>query len=149
MAGQSASNARPSAYRVNSCGTHVSARRLSGSRQISRTGRTGSDTTCGSRSRIISCMHLACGPCITCRPVVAGHHQPGPHRRPGTTGNAATGASCPDLTATAASTQRRCTSVPSAPANSASTAPGSGTRQALPTMAGKPSWLLSVITNPT
>lgn len=80
---------------------------------------------------------------------MADHHQPGPHRRPGTTGNAATGASCSNLTATAASTQRRCTSVPSAPANSASTAPGTGTRQAPDATADKPagalSWLLSMI----
>lgn len=64
-----------------------------------------------------------------------------------------TGASCSNLTATAASAQRRCTGVPSTPANSASTAPGSGTRQARPATAGKlacpPSWLLSMITNST
>ncbi|WP_308372720.1 hypothetical protein [Streptomyces sp. MCA2] len=98
-------------------------------------------------------MHIACEPCMTCRAVVADHHQPGPHRRPGTTGNAATGWSCSKRTATAASVQRRCTSVPSDPANSASTAPGSGTRQALGATAGKPdwalSWLLSKITYST
>jgi hypothetical protein len=44
---------------------------------------------------------------MTCRPVVADRHQqPGPHRRPGTTGNAATGTSCSNRTATAASIQR-------------------------------------------
>lgn len=36
-------------------------------------------------------MRIAAEPCTTCRSVVADHHQPGPHRRPGTAGNAETG----------------------------------------------------------
>jgi hypothetical protein len=44
----------------------------------------------GSRSRTINWVRIATEPCITCPPVVADHHHPGPRLRAGTTGKGAT-----------------------------------------------------------
>ncbi|KIF72831.1 hypothetical protein QR77_00010 [Streptomyces sp. 150FB] len=40
----------------------------------------------GSRSRTINGVRIATEPWVTCPPVVADHHRPGPQLRPGTTG---------------------------------------------------------------
>ncbi|CAM5243988.1 hypothetical protein SCYAM73S_01023 [Streptomyces cyaneofuscatus] len=51
-------------------------------------------------------MRIAFEPAATCRPVVADHHNPGPHRRPGITGNADTGRNSSNATVMAASAHR-------------------------------------------
>lgn len=96
----------PSAYRAKSCGTHERARPSASSRRHSRTGRPAKPTTRGSRSNTINRSRIAPDPADTCRPVVDDHHNPGPHRRPGTTGNADTGSSPSNATTNTMSAHR-------------------------------------------